>query len=358
MQRKLSRLKTGGVVIISLFSLLLPLTASSQITVTTIAAPVNTLAINDLDFLNATTPKWLFTITMHSPQPAQVVLEIMLRVQLASGENFRNEVVARFTSESFNLSGTKTVTNLELGRGRGIPQKEVDGYVFDPQAKAAFQDIALPSGSMPAGSYWFTVKVRAVDNSSEGDDDFTFVLTNPSSPVLISPAEGETIVEEFPLFEWQYDGPRSTIVIYEQLPGQQSLEETASGTPHLSETVSARSYRYPAAGARALKPGKTYVWYIAGLVGAAGGTNNELKSQLRSFSVSTARSTDLSWILQELESSLSPNWKPVFDQIRSQNLSPTGTIRLNGSPISIGDLLKVLGDIRTNPEAVSSVDFE
>jgi hypothetical protein len=211
---------------------------------------------------------------------------------------------------------------------------------------------------MPAGSYRFTVIVREEGTGNGGDDDFTFVLTNPSSPVLISPAEGETIVEEFPLFEWQYDGPRSTIVIFEQLPGQQGLEETASGTPHLSETVSSRSFRYPAAGARALKPGKTYVWYIAGLVGAAGGTNNELKSQLRSFTISTSRSTNLSWILQELESSLPPNWKPVFEQIRSQNLSPTGTIRLNGSPISIGDLLKVLSDFRTNPETVSSVDFE
>ncbi len=357
MQRKLSRLKTGGVVIISLFSLLLPPTASSQITVTTIAAPVNTLTISDLDYLNATTPKWLFTITMSAPGTVQAVMTINLDVQLAAGTTYSN--AAQFISKPFTINGTKTVTNLELGKEPpGIPQRTVDGYVFNPQAKAAFQDIALPSGSMPAGSYRFTVIVKEEGSGNSGDDDFTFVLTNPSSPVLISPAEGETIVEEFPLFEWQYDGPRSAIVIYEQLPGQQSLEETASGTPHLSETVSARSYRYPAAGARALKPGKTYVWYIAGLVGEAGGTNNELKSQLRSFTVSTARSTDLSWILQELESSLPPNWKPVFDQIRSQNLSPTGTIRLNGSPISIGDLLKVLGDIRTNPEAVSSVDFE
>ncbi|MBI5474100.1 MAG: hypothetical protein HY961_17330 [Ignavibacteriae bacterium] len=340
-----------------LLSLALWSPTSAQIAVTTIAAPVNTLTISDLDYLNATTPKWLFTITMTAPGTVEAVMTINLDVQLAAGATYIN--AAQFTSKPFTINGTRTVTNLELGKQPpGIPQREVDGYVFNAQAKAAFQDIALPSGSMPAGSYRFSVSVKEVQGGSGGTDDFTFVLTNPSSPVLIAPAEGETIVEEFPLFEWQYDGPRSTIVIYEQLPGQQSLEETASGTPHFTETVAARSLRYPVMGARALKPGKTYIWYVAGLVGAAGGTNNELRSPLRSFNVSTSRSTSLSWLLQELESALPPSWKPVFDQIRAQNFSPSGTIRLNGTTISVGDFLKVLSDFRTNPEAISSVNFE
>lgn len=344
--------------IFAFFSILLlhpSYTAFGQITVSTLAAPVNTLTINDLDYINATTPKWLFTITMVSSRPVDAVMTIDLDVNLAAGSSYVN--AARFISQPFTITRTRTVTNLELGRGRGIPQREGDGYVFNDQAKIAFQEVALPSGSMPAGSYRFTVNVRAADGSAD-TKDFTFVLTNPSSPVLIAPTNGETIAEDFPLFEWQYDGPRATISIFEMLPGQRSLEEAASGTPHATATVSTRSFRYPSFGARSLQSGKTYVWHVNGLVGVAGGTNLELRSGLRSFSVSTTRKQSLSWILQELESALPPSYKAVFDQIRAQSLSPTGTFRLNGSPISITDLLNVLNDIRSSPEFVGSVNVE
>lgn len=327
--------------------------AYGQISVTTLAAPVNTLTINDLDYLNATTPKWLFTITMTSPRRVQAVMTISLDVLLANGTTYMN--AAQFISLPFEIDGSRTVTNLELGRGRGIPQSE---YRFNAQAKSAFQDIALPSGSMPAGSYKFTVEVREHPDGRRDSKDFTFVLTNPSSPVLLSPGQGEMLSEEFPLFEWQYDGPRATIAIFEQLPGQRSLEETASGTPHLRETVTARSFRYPPTGARALKPGRTYVWFVTGLLGAAGGTDIQLRSELRAFTVSATTRNTLAWLIDDLERALPPTYKGLFDQIRAQNFSPSGTFRLNGSPISLGDLLKVLSDIRSNPESISSVNLE
>lgn len=332
-----------------------PPVSHSQVTVSTLAAPVNSLTINDLDYINATTPKWLFTITMFSPQPVQAVMTINLDVYLSSGDTYVN--AARFISKPFALNGAKTVTNLELGRTTGIQQREGDGYVFNEQAKAAFQAIALPSGTMPAGSYRFTVEVAVAGGPSDSKD-FTFVLTNPSSPVLISPAAGETVLEKFPLFQWQYDGPRATISVYEMLPGQRSLEEVASGTPHATATVTTRTFRYPVSGARPLAPGKTYVWFVKGLAGTAGGTNLELRSTLRTFTVATTQAFSMSQILQELESSLPPKYKPLFDQVRTQNLSPSGTFRLNGSPISMSDLLNVLRDIRANQESVGSVILE
>jgi hypothetical protein len=210
---------------------------------------------------------------------------------------------------------------------------------------------------MPAGSYIFTVNVQEVNGPGADSKQFTFVLTNPSSPILLAPQDGEVISESFPLFEWQFDGPRATIAIFERLPGQRSLEETAAGTPHLTATVETRSFRYPT-NARALQPGKTYVWYVTGLVGAAGGTNLELRSTLRTFTMSTTTTSSLAWLLQDLERALPPVYKPVFDQIRAQNLSPTGTYRLNGSPISLTELLRVLNEIRSNPESVGSVNLE
>lgn len=336
--------------VISLF--LLPVVLHAQITVSTITAPVNALTINDLDYLNSTTPKWLFTITITSPRPVQVVMTINLDVLLSGGARYMN--AAQFISEPFTVEGTRTITNLQLGRGRGIPQQS---YIFNNEAKARFLEIALPSGSMPAGSYVFTVNVREVNGPDADSEQFTFVLTNPSSPVLIAPPDGAVISEQLPLFEWQYDGPRARVSIFERLPGQRSLEETASGTPHMTATVETRSLRYPA-NARPLQPGKTYVWFVTGLVGAAGGTNLELRSPLRAFTMSTTSSSSLEWLLEDLERSLPTVYKPVFDQIRAQNLSPTGTYRLNGTPISLTELLRVLNEIRSNPESVGSVNLE
>jgi hypothetical protein len=336
--------------------LVVPLLTQAQITVNVVEAPVNSLSINDLDYLNSTTPKWLFTITMSAPGTVEAEMAINLDVQLSGGNSFVNAV--QFFSKPFVINRMKTVTNLELGRSGGIPQRDQLGYVFNEQAKAAFQEVALPSGSMPAGSYRFTVSVKPTNGGPEGIKDFTFILSNPSSPVLFAPTDGEMLTEEFPLFEWQYDGPRATISVYEQLPGQRSLEETASGTPHATATVTTRSFRYPVTGARSLQPGKTYVWAVTGLVGAAGGTDLKLRSELRSFAVSTTRKSSLAWLLADLEGALPPTYKPVFDQIRAQNLSPSGTFRLNGSPISLADLLRVLNDLRANPESIGLVNLE
>jgi hypothetical protein len=339
-----------------LLALLLPISVSGQISVTTLPAPVQSLTIPDLDYVYATTPKWLFTITMASPNVIDsAVMVITLDVQLAEGLYFPN--AGRFESKPFSIPRQRTVTNLELGRPGGIPQAEVRGYIFDEGAKAKFLEIALPSGTMPAGSYRFTVVVTDRTGAS-GTSEFTFVLTNPSSPVLLAPAEGETVSDEFPLFEWQYDGSRARIDVYEQLPGQRSLEETASGTSHASATVSTRSFRYPVTGARALRQGKTYVWVVTGLVGAAGGTSLTQRSALRSFTVTANKRFSQSWIIDELERSLPTSYKPIFDQIRAQNLSASGTFRLNGFPISVTDLLNVLNEIRSNPESVAGVEFE
>lgn len=359
MERLIERRRVRGILMLLLGMVLwgLPASSPAQITVTTIHAPVNTLSINDLDFLNATTPKWLFTITMasQSPQPIEVEMTIRLDVYLTGGKTYENAAI--FYSKPFILNQTKTVTNLELGRGRGIPQRDVDGYVFNEQAKAAFLAISLPSGSMPAGTYRFTVNVTATGGGSDSKE-FAFVLSNPSSPVLLSPTSGETVAEEFPLFQWQYDGPRATIAIYEMLPGQRSLEEATSGPPHATATVTTRSFRYPVTGARPLTPGKSYVWFVKGIVGVVGGTELELRSPLWSFTVASTRATSMSWLLHELESALPPSYKPLFDQIRTQSLSPTGVIRLNGTTITVADLLNLLNDIRTNPETISSVNLE
>ncbi|MBI4534908.1 MAG: hypothetical protein HY708_01430 [Ignavibacteriae bacterium] len=343
----------GFLFVFFLVFLFLPAVSSAQITVQTLAAPVNTLSINDIDFLRSTTPKWLFTITMNTDGEVNAVMTITLDVALANSEIFDNAVV--LLTKVFTINGTRTVTNLDLGNGRAIPDSQ---YTFNSDARRRFEEIALPGGSMPDGEYRFNVVVIAVGSSISNGSDFTIVLSNPSSPVLLSPAESEGIPNEYPLFQWQYDGLRSMISVFEQLPGQTSMEETASGVPHLSETVTTTSFQYPTAGVRPLQSGKTYVWAVTGLASTSGGTNVSFRSALRSFTVSPGGGAALQSLLDEIERSLPAKYKPLFDQIRADGLSPSGTIRLNGSQISSTEMLQLLSQLRTKPDIINSVGLE
>jgi hypothetical protein len=147
-------------------------------------------------------------------------------------------------------------------------------------------------------------------------------------------------------------------LVFEQLPNQASLEETASGIPQLSVETSANSFAYPSSGVRSLEPGETYVWFVEGLVATSGGSDLLLRSPLRSFTVASPGMSSLSTILDDLERALDPKYKPVFDAIRADRMSPSGGLRVNGTPVTQADLLRLIQLFRTNPDAVLSLEME
>ena len=74
----------------------LPFPASSQITVgAPLVAPVNSLSVNDLDFLHATTPKWLFTLSMSAPGSVEAVMSMSVDVMLVGGEVYPDAVLLK-----------------------------------------------------------------------------------------------------------------------------------------------------------------------------------------------------------------------------------------------------------------------
>lgn len=322
--------------------------------VQTQTAPVNTLSISDVDFVNSTTPKWLFTVNIRALDGTrrQAIMKVETNFTFPNEPTYPMAVVV--ITKPFEVNGARTVTNLDLGRR--IP---LESNVFRAPARRRLEETALPSGTVPSGVYSFTVTVR---DTSEPDgagrsSSFDIVITNPSTVQLLSPMDGDSFVNPFPLFQWQYDGPSSRISVFEKLPGQTSLEEAASGIPHLSTTVQAKSFQYPSSGARVLQPGKTYVWFVEGLSGTSGGTQAALKSELRSFVVAGNAGASVSSLLEELERTF-PQYQSLFDQIRAQGLSPSGSIRLNGSAISVGDLMALLNRLRLDPGAVTTLELQ
>jgi len=325
--------------------------SQSPVDVTSIVAPVNQLSIGDIDFRHSTTPKWLFTINIHVRDGSSIRCVMAVNAGFTiPNENHRDAI--SFVTDTFRVNGNRSISNLDFDR----TDLRLTNYVLDSQAKRRLEEVALPTGQIPAGTYDFHVVVTPVGGSAE-ETIFSLVLSNPTTVELISPIDGDQFTSQFPLFQWLYDGPSSRVSVYEKLPGQASLEEAASGIPHYSTASTSKSLQYPSSGARLLEPGKTYVWFVEGLSSVAGGTTVSLKSSLRSFTVASNGAQSMSSILDELTRAL-PQYKSLFDEVKAMGFTTAGTLRLNGSIISVSDLQRLLNKLRLNPDAVTSVELE
>ncbi len=326
----------------------------------TSVTPANVLTLQDVDFVNATTPKWLFTIDLKirnaeggNTTPVNVIMAIRMDVLLANGESF--SPASELTTRSFPVEGSRSISNLDL------KQNPVYGisYTLSPEAKRRFEELALPTGFMPSGTYTFHIEVTTERYNQSFKASFQFVLSNPSRLELVFPMDHDRSVGPFPFFQWYFDGPRSRISIFEQLPGQSSPQEAAGGVPHATAEVTTNSFLYPSAGVRPLETGKTYVWFVEGIVAASGNPSGSFKSPYRSFTVSAGGgNAAMQSLLDELERVLGPKHKALFDRIRSEALSPTGTLRVDGATITTTELVKLIDRFRSAPAGVINVDIE
>jgi len=326
------------------------------IDITTATAPVNVLTIQDVDFVHATTPKWLFTINLTSRAGATIAvnatMRIVLDVTMSTGETFPSMFV--YETVPFDVRGSRSFTNLDL-TGSAITKS----YVVDDPAKRRLEQLALPTGVVPAGVYTFSIAVETPRYQQTARAKFSFVLSNPSRVDLVFPLDKDRGVGEFPLFQWTFDGPQSRISIFEALPNQASLEEATNGVPHVKTEVAGTSFLYPSAGVRPLEPGKTYVWFVEGLVGSTGGPGSSIKSKLRSFTVAAGgTNVALQSLLDDLEKALGPAHKATFDRIREGLLSPTGQLTLDGKSITVNELIELINKFRANPDNVIATDLE
>jgi hypothetical protein len=62
--------------------------------------------------------------------------------------------------------------------------------------------------------------------------------------------------------------------------------------------------------------------------------------------------------LDMLEQALDPKYRSLFDQLREQGFTATGTMRLDGAPVSNVDFQQFLSQLRANPDNVLSVRVE
>lgn len=345
---------------ISLFALLMACAAvaghAQTIQVTTTPAPVDYLTVGDVDFIHSTTPKWLFTIDLAAVPPVpggvEVEMEITGSVSLSTGERYDRAIYLKSTR--FLLNPTRSFTNLDF-----LNPALRASYSVDEAAKKMFETAALPTGTMPAGTYDFSVLVTPVSSALRPvNDGFQFVLSNPSRVELLLPLEGDDAVPQFPLFQWLFDGTVARLHVYERLPGQASYEEAASGIPHHSVELTSRAYQYPTSGVRSLVPGKTYVWYVEGVTRSTGGQEQTIRSPLRSFAVASTASTSEASLLDAIERALGPSYRALFEQLRAGGYTTVDGMRVDGAPLPTVDFLRLLNQFQIDPERVLSVRVE
>jgi hypothetical protein len=335
---------------------------AQSIVMTTASAVLDQATIADVDFVRSTTPKWLFTVDLRVASPGNpvedLVMEITGDLALANGRSATEVTVLK--TLPFTVRESLTLTNLDLARA-GIKGE----YTFNTSkiSELGVKDIALSGTRLPSGTYTLNIVVykyqNGVPTAEKARGKIVFVLGNPSSVELLFPLDGDNSVGQFPLFQWLYDGQISRISVYERLAGQTSMEEAAGGVPHLVREVSGYSFQYPTAGVRTLQPGRSYVWFVDGLLRSAGGTIQMVRSPLRSFTVSASGGLALEEsLLDRLERALGPTYRALFDQIRANEYTASGALTLNNSPITPAQLERLITLIRQNPDLVKGVRVE
>ena len=127
------------------------------------------------------------------------------------------------------------------------------------------------TGRLPEGSYQLCVAFTNVSTQGRPLPDATactpFLVTYPQPPMLIAPADQQTVVSAYPTFQWTPVVMPGRQVGYllrvvEVLPGQTPLRALEADVPVL-ETVltTVTTYMYPPT-ALPLEAGKTYAWRV------------------------------------------------------------------------------------------------
>lgn len=306
----------------------------------------NQLYVAELDFENVKSTGVIFTVTLQ-PTPA-VTAPIDVRLQLSINVTLLGHApmnIANATTSPITLDPgqTKMITNLDLsGNNPTIPLQSWD---FNEGNFNVIRSVALATGKAPAGIYSVTVNCL-IPNSSTVSQTGQIVVTNPSRVELALPMNQSTITTPFPRFQWSASTDSVVLMVYQQLPGQQTAEDVVTGsTPYLNQGVLGSSFQYPPSGPgiRPLQSGKTYFWYIQ--IPLSSTLGQGLKSDIWSFTVGATDTTSMtSANLNDAATRALINLLSgtQYQNLLSQISQLNGNSTYDGNPISVGELINIL----------------
>ncbi len=232
-------------------------------------------------------------VTIQQPPPGQLNVEDLWNLDLTNNtqETFTVHLRGTATEERDGLifDGSSNTFSLPPGFRRVNP---TDITIDLRYSNRKYEDIVLRTGSVSEGDYTVCIYVINVENGEElGRGCIQQQVAHPSPPQLISPKDGATVEDEFPVFSWMPPMPLLTdqivsynLKIVEILSGQTPIDAMQSSPSWFEEEgILQTSFRYPIS-ARVFEPGKEYAWQVQTL--DSDGTpigENEGKSEIQYF---------------------------------------------------------------------------
>ncbi|MCX6841988.1 MAG: Ig-like domain-containing protein [candidate division WOR-3 bacterium] len=204
------------------------------------------------------------TVRLSVPPPGQHGIEDLWKATVTSDTScdawFEGFVFEASHGQVFHAT-TKPFT---LIRGTKV-YRYGDVTIGQTQTAPGYEAFVTRKGTLPAGNYRFKLTLQPFGVG----DSFGFEVTPAGPPRLISPADGDTISEKYPLFVWTPPMPLPAgkvaydLKIVEVLPGQTKEEATKSNPPWFEQSdYMATSFRYPTS-AKALEARKRYAWMVS-----------------------------------------------------------------------------------------------
>jgi hypothetical protein len=246
-----------------LFALVAVMPLSAQVLINLRQPPPNQFREADL---------WQLTLVNTGRAPIEVFLIGTITEQ-------RSGLILRATTRTFSLPvGTTVITNQNFERTISPVGVET------PNPR--YRDIFQQTGSAPTGSYEICVRVFAQGSPRElASDCIEQTIEQLSQPILIAPAQSDTISLPLPVFTWVPPAPAfrsvATQLTYKlrivEVLGRQSPTAAMQTNPAWFEQDNLRAptlVYQPAA--RGLQRGKRYAWTVYAFLGSAPAGQSEV----------------------------------------------------------------------------------
>ena len=322
---------------------------------------IQTLYVSDYDILQEGTGEELFRININNSGSTNVQ-NCHIRIELSKD----NKILAYLTTNTFDLpSGTHSFTNVQLSQGEymiGEQNIRVKESKMSEEDIGNIQENILSSGKAPIGIYKITVTIYDGINNQLGDPGYCeFVITNPSFVQLVSPGSlagyglPEDIYTEFPVFQWNGNGEKYQVLVFEKKGTSQSIDEILGGTPNWKtdpgeDPLTSLSVQYnPGSGSIPLEFGKTYYWLTKMFVETSSG-EEKINSEVWQFCLVDPVNFNNKQGLLTKESLLNFLREILGDRVDDISQSLTDfhlqTISVNGQNITVQELYEILKEYK------------
>jgi len=357
---------------ISLFLFLLVCISTTFAQVLVMTRPVtNTLEVfflKDFDINSPASSRPIFFIDLtNDSQARDITLELTIKSD-KYGELSKGETV------SFPLGPSQplTISSSQLFSNSG-PYRFNRYTIADDVVDDLLENI-LATGKLPTDIYKFETVVKDDNQPNLGNDSFEIRISNPTTLDLIGPGSRATgrsddcaiAFSSLPQLRWASNMSRFRVIVAEWKPGEDPesalnqeprftriflLQNTRNtnlreigkdlGFNDRVEVIPTTSFTYPSSGVNlVLRPGKTYVWRVIGLVSTSSGPTS-IANEIYCFRI--PKLDELGNYMQQFESILRPLLGSDYEKLFGSGGEFSGykpkRILLDGKEVTLIEIL-------------------